>query len=84
MAQVSARALFRALGVPATDAEGNLHRVVVGEMQDGTRVDAYALVSAQAVPDGTMLTIPGLTGMWRVSRPQPPGLDGLHRASISR
>ena len=77
------RAILRSLGVNATDAQGNVYRVVVGERSEGAYATGYALWAARAVPDGTLLTIPGLTGEWRVSQGDDRKPDGYWHGSIS-
>lgn len=76
-------ALLRALGVRAVDAAGNPYRVIVGEPDRDGLGPGYGLAAAEAIPDGTMLTIPGLTGEWRVSRSDDRMPDGFWRGVIS-
>ena len=74
--------ILRALGVDAVDAQGNTYRLIYAPTDAGLVSGSYGIASAVLVPDGAMLTIPGLAGEWRVSGGYTQR-GGWHYASIS-
>lgn len=75
---------FAHLGVDAVDADGRVHRLIIGAEAEG-KADGYEVIGSAELSNGLIFaSIPGLAGQWRVSKRSSFSADGFYYGSISR